>query len=352
MAAKMFGLSADGKTWIPVRVDASGQVIISNPGGGGGGSVTAGGLGISQWTDSSGAYYVRRDWIDPDTQEAEFNYTTPAGVETTPGAGLKPIGGPDVEDTYTEYTATTAGTGYSIGDIIVRLLSMKVDVSPPTIVSSAYVNLTTAAVITPNIAHLVRSDQNLTVPAIGGIADPAATGDSGPWSLVAIAKRGLARWTSLLALLPSSLGTKADSASLSVALGTQSLAALTQLHVDLTTPVAVLPPRPLRTDVANFPTKTLIEVAGADTDLLLAAGGAGKRVFITGGYLQTDLDVVLTLKSDTTDISETIILKANDALRFECPNDIPEFWSGVNEAINIAKSTAATLRGHLFSVVA
>jgi len=136
---------------------------------------------------------------------------------------------------------------------------------------------------------------------------------------------------------------------------TNSASALTKLdtlHTDLTTPATVLPPRPLRTDVANFPTKTLIEATGADTDALLAAAGAGKRTFITGGYLQTDIDVVLTLKSATTDISETIILKANDILRFECPNDIPEFWSGVNEEINVAKSTAATLRGHLFSVAA
>lgn len=51
---------------------------------------------------------------------------------------------------------------------------------------------------------------------IGAAADAAATSDTGAFSLIALIKRALQNWTTLLSRLPASLGPKASSASLSV----------------------------------------------------------------------------------------------------------------------------------------
>lgn len=128
---------------------------------------------------------------------------------------------------------------------------------------------------------------------------------------------------------------------------------LGDIETALTTPVAELPPRPLRTDVANFPTRTLIEVSGADTDELLPTAGAGKRQFVYSGWLQTDIDCVITFKSNTTEVAKPISLKAGDLLKLGAPGaELPELYTGVNEPLNLTKSTAATIKGVLFSKAA
>lgn len=57
----------------------------------------------------------------------------------------------------------------------------------------------------------------------GAVADAAATTDTGSFSLLAFVKRGLQNWTSLLAKLPASLGAKLSAASLSVVPATDAV---------------------------------------------------------------------------------------------------------------------------------
>lgn len=128
---------------------------------------------------------------------------------------------------------------------------------------------------------------------------------------------------------------------------------LEDIETALNTPPAELPPRPLRTDVANFPPRTQINVSGADTDELLPAAGAGKRQFVFSGWLQTDIDCVITFKSASTEIAPPISLKAGAMLKIGAPNaELPELYTAENEALNLTKSTAATIKGVLVSKAA
>lgn len=128
---------------------------------------------------------------------------------------------------------------------------------------------------------------------------------------------------------------------------------LEDIEIALTAPVDVLPPQPLRTDIVDFPTRTQINVSGADTDELLAAAGAGKRQFVFSGWLQTDIDCVITFKSGGTEIAPPITLKAGAMLKIGARDaELPELYTGENEALNLTKSTAATVKGVLFSKAA
>ena len=60
--------------------------------------------------------------------------------------------------------------------------------------------------------------QDLTNTAVGAPADGAAAGDTSAVGIIALLKRGLQRWTALLAVLPASLGAKTSAASLPVVL--------------------------------------------------------------------------------------------------------------------------------------
>lgn len=110
-----------------------------------------------------------------------------------------------------------------------------------------------------------------------------------------------------------------------------------------------LPPKPLRTDVASFPDRTVFSVTGADTDDILAAV-TGKRRLAFYGYLQTDIACVVTFLSNATAISPAISLAAGDMLYIGALNaELPELWTGVGEPLRLTKSTAATVKGFLLS---
>jgi len=156
--------------------------------------------------------------------------------------------------------------------------------------------------------------------------------------------------------LPNAFGAgnvDATTPRVTLAANDPAVAALGEVKDALTAPVAELPPRPMRTDVANFPTRTQIEVDGADTDELLPAAGAGKRQFVYSGWLQTDIDCVITFKSGTTVIAKPISLKAGAMLKIGAPGtELPEIYTGANEALNLTKSTAAVIKGVLYSKAA
>jgi hypothetical protein len=129
--------------------------------------------------------------------------------------------------------------------------------------------------------------------------------------------------------------------------GDASETTLLAIKDKLTEPVLALPPRPFVTDVLTFPTRTLIEVSGADTDDLIAAE-TGKRQFVYRGWLQTDIATTVTFTSNATPISKPIALEANGMLVIDyC--EFPELYTAVGESLRITKSTAATIKGVLFS---
>lgn len=119
--------------------------------------------------------------------------------------------------------------------------------------------------------------------------------------------------------------------------------------------VTEMAPRPWRVDYASFRTKTIIAVAGADTDELLAPGAAGIRTFVYGGFLQTDIACVLTFKAGanagaSTAIFPPISLAAGQLLDLSLlGGEEPEIYTGTAEGLYLTKSTAATINGVLFS---
>ena len=125
-------------------------------------------LSTTLWTDNSGAFYVRRDIIDQDSGTVTVTFTTPTGTAATPGAGLRPVANEESLHTETiRYVSNVSGTGHTAGDMLERVVVIDANASPPTVVSSAWVNLTTGAVMgtAPTIANLTANPTALPANA-------------------------------------------------------------------------------------------------------------------------------------------------------------------------------------------
>jgi hypothetical protein len=87
-------------------------------------------LSSTIWTDDTGDYYIRKDIVTSGEITTTFSY--PNGSPASPSTGLKPIG--DIDKTlFTEYyTVTTSGTGYSIGELLARIIIIDSTAVPPT----------------------------------------------------------------------------------------------------------------------------------------------------------------------------------------------------------------------------
>lgn len=122
-------------------------------------------LSTTLWTDDSNAFYVRRDVIDQDSNTIVVSFTTPTGAAATPGAGLRPAANEEALATLDSvFSATAGGTGYSIGDLISRQVVVNQNTVPPTVVTSAWVNLTTgAAIAAPANANLALVGKDVTI---------------------------------------------------------------------------------------------------------------------------------------------------------------------------------------------
>ncbi|WP_337186698.1 hypothetical protein [Phenylobacterium sp.] len=129
--------------------------------------------------------------------------------------------------------------------------------------------------------------------------------------------------------------------------GLATEATLSELVLAATTQVVALPPRPRRTDLEAFLVRTPFEVAGADADELLAADGE-KRHFVYAGWLQSDIDVAITFLSDGDGIVPPIDLKAGQLLDLGDLEE-PQIYTAAGEALGLHKSTAATIRGVIFT---
>ncbi|AYO83648.1 hypothetical protein [Methylobacterium brachiatum] len=190
-------------------------------------------LETSVWTDGT-SYYVRREVVAEGTGAITVSYTDPTGSVVTPPAGIRPVASDNAISLLTAYyDVKTAGTGYSLGDIVARIVAVNKAVSPPTASSAIWLNMTTGAVIAaPPAANIAEQDQNTVVSsaqlpaslgrktssasmsiatasddpvpvAIGVPTDAAATSDTGTFSIVSLIKRGLANWTTLLGRIPA-----------------------------------------------------------------------------------------------------------------------------------------------------
>jgi hypothetical protein len=118
-------------------------------------------LETSVWTDGTN-YYVRREVVAEGTGAITVTYTDPTGAVVTPPAGIAPVASDNAISLLTAYyDVKTAGTGYSVGDIVARIVAVNKAVSPPTASSAIWLNMTTGAVIAaPPAANIAEQDQN------------------------------------------------------------------------------------------------------------------------------------------------------------------------------------------------
>lgn len=124
---------------------------------------------------------------------------------------------------------------------------------------------------------------------LGAPADAVATTDTGTFSITALIKRGLQRWTSLLAILPASLGAKASAASLPVVLAsdqaTLSVAPVLTAggHISVSTAVSGTG----YTAFGGQACKQITICNGSGIDIGVTVGGAGVEVPVFAGTYMT-----------------------------------------------------------------
>jgi len=179
------------------------------------------------WTDGT-SFYIRRLVFDESAQTYIVSYTTPTGGATTLPAGAYPVAtGADREIVSSIYAATAGGTGYVTGDTIGKREVWDVATAAPTILATFWENLTTGVTLTgtpSNIAYsgatpgaATAANQAAILATTGATTEAAPASDTASSGLNGRLQRIAQRITSLLALLPVSLGIKTASASLSVA---------------------------------------------------------------------------------------------------------------------------------------
>lgn len=145
------------------------------------------------WTDDSGAFYVRRDTVTESNGTVTVAFFTPAGAPATPGSGLRPASGmKDFEITSTAYTASAAGTGYSIGDSLIHALVLETSGAVPAVAASIWINITTGLILgaAPSGANIAlqsplptgaatSAKQDLIVAGLTAVHDAVVAGGGG-----------------------------------------------------------------------------------------------------------------------------------------------------------------------------
>ncbi|MEH1828259.1 MAG: hypothetical protein V7L22_23480 [Nostoc sp.] len=120
------------------------------------------------WTDSSGAFYVRRDLVNEGTGTITVSFTDPSGSAATPSAGLRPLSTTD-KDTITDfYDVLTSGTGYSVGDLLARVAILDANSGSPS-ATFIWLNLTTGTILgsAPTSANIERANENVGARQVG-----------------------------------------------------------------------------------------------------------------------------------------------------------------------------------------
>ena len=92
-------------------------------------------LAENLWTDDSGAFYVRVD------TGSAISWLTPAGAASAaPGTGVRPAGGTSAVIDRATYTATAAGSGFAIADILDHIVIA--DPASGAIIGTFWLNVT------------------------------------------------------------------------------------------------------------------------------------------------------------------------------------------------------------------
>lgn len=167
------------------------------------------------WTDDSGAAFVR---IDSGTAIA---WTDVAGSPSPgPGAGMRPAGGTAMAMSWARHSAVNAGPSYAAGDRLDHIVTA--NPSTCTVLGSFWLNVSQGAKLSAAPAPADLADYaplpagtatDASVQALRGSlgtpGDAAATSDDGAFSALALVKRGLLNWSSLLGTLLTTAGGRA-----------------------------------------------------------------------------------------------------------------------------------------------
>jgi len=148
-------------------------------------------------TTTPPTYYVRRESVNESTGAVTVAWFTPSGASASPTiSNLSPVSNAAaiVNETLV-YTATGAGTGYSIGDVLIHGYGVDTAASTPSVVYSIWLNATTGLVLAsaPSSANYAAATQQITSVDIGTKADAAASTDTGTFSLISLSKRLLTK---------------------------------------------------------------------------------------------------------------------------------------------------------------
>lgn len=179
-----------------------------------------------------------------DLGDGSFAYAVSATIEGSGGSGV------DREVVVTPYRVKTAFTGASVGDTVTSIRVIDVTATPTAVGDTLWYNETTQATFAtaPSTANLeplgatgltnaqMTSLMATLYAATGAPADAAATTDTGTFSIIALVKRGLTNWTTLLGRLHASLGQKLSAASIPVVLASDQ----SSVNVALTSAATVV----------------------------------------------------------------------------------------------------------------
>ncbi|NML24338.1 hypothetical protein [Zoogloea dura] len=140
------------------------------------------------------------------------------------------------------------------------------------------------------VAGVATADrQDTQIAAIGAPADGAAAADDSAVGIIALIKRGLARWTTLLGRLPTALGAKTAANSFPVVIASDQAAVgvAPQLssggHIAAQTAVSGT----TYTAFASQACKQLTILNGTGVDIGVTVGGAGVEVPVLAGTYYT-----------------------------------------------------------------
>ena len=169
------------------------------------------------WTDDTGTRFIRLD------SAGTITWTDVAGnASSAPGAGARPDSDSGTVVSRYTYRATASGTGFASGDFLDHLVVTDGDAGD--LVSNFWVNVTSGAKIAAPIAasitplaplpdgaatSVLQGNGNTSLASLltglGAPADTTATSDAGAFSLIALLKRALGNWTTLLGRIPGTV---------------------------------------------------------------------------------------------------------------------------------------------------
>ena len=181
------------------------------------------------WTDDTGARFIRLD------SAGTITWTDVAGnASAPPGAGARPDSDSSTVVSQSTYRAIAGGTGFAAQDYLNHIVVTDGDAGD--LVSNFWLNVTagtkiaapSATSITPlaplpdGASTAARQDTGnaslaAAVAGIGAPGDADPGFDTAPGSILALLRRGLGRWTTLLGRIPA-LGPAAAAGSIPVTL--------------------------------------------------------------------------------------------------------------------------------------